>query len=223
MAAAANSAVPGDLLYPVDRAYESAAGMLGIDTGGATERLKEASILIARGEFDAAIEPIAAAAAEIDAESSEAIAALATQLARLEADTVDREDLHRATSALATTVRGMLEEGSPGHLMTWKQAIKDGVEYVADTAQGQPFSPPGLDIAPGLEIAPGQDEESTPPGLDIAPGQDEETLPPAVPIEPDPAPEADNTATTPTPPGQDDGFVPPGQDRVKTHPAGAAK
>ena len=70
IAAASNSAVPGDLLYPVDRAFENVADLIGVDVGGATERLEEAAVLIARGQFDTAIEPIAAAAAELDDENA---------------------------------------------------------------------------------------------------------------------------------------------------------
>lgn len=49
LAAAAEPAVPGDVLYGVDRAYERLADAVGLGTDRAAERLAEATELVARG------------------------------------------------------------------------------------------------------------------------------------------------------------------------------
>lgn len=52
VAAAADRAVPGDFLYPLDLAFES----IGIGAGGIDERLEEFDVLVARGEHELAFE-----------------------------------------------------------------------------------------------------------------------------------------------------------------------
>ena len=52
VAAAADRAVPGDLLYPLDLAFES----IGIGAGGIDERLEEFDVLVARGEHELAFD-----------------------------------------------------------------------------------------------------------------------------------------------------------------------
>jgi hypothetical protein len=53
--AVSDDAVPGQVLYPLDRAYESVAAFVGVDTGPGEERLVEALALIDQGrDLDAA-------------------------------------------------------------------------------------------------------------------------------------------------------------------------
>ena len=47
--AVSDDAVPGQVLYPLDRAYESVAAFVGVDTGPGEERLVEALALIDQG------------------------------------------------------------------------------------------------------------------------------------------------------------------------------
>ncbi len=215
IAAASNSAVPGDLLYPVDRAFESVAGVFGVDVGGATERLEEAAVLIGRGQFDAAIKPIAAAAADLDDEAAAAIETLAAHLAQIEPGASSREDLHNATFTLLATVSDVAESGA-ADVAAWKQAVAICVENVADTANGRPFTPPGQD---DTFVPPGQEDGSTPPGQedkdkDVPPGQEDrdKNVPPGQEVAPL------SSEDSPAPPGQDDDFVPPGQDDEFTPP-----
>lgn len=49
LGALADQAVPGQVLYPIDRAYESVAGLVGISEDRSEERLVEALALIDRG------------------------------------------------------------------------------------------------------------------------------------------------------------------------------
>src|SRR5690606_17802627 len=58
-AALADSAVPGDFLYPVDRAYEELADLVGFGGDRGEERLEEATVLADRGELLAAVDHIA--------------------------------------------------------------------------------------------------------------------------------------------------------------------
>lgn len=56
LAATADSAVPGDALYGIDRAYENVTGLVGIGGIHAAERLAEADTLLQRGDLGAALE-----------------------------------------------------------------------------------------------------------------------------------------------------------------------
>ncbi|MDX2342219.1 MAG: hypothetical protein QNL12_00055 [Acidimicrobiia bacterium] len=226
IAAASNSAVPGDLLYPVDRAFENVADLIGVDVGGATERLEEAAVLIARGQFDIAIEPIAAAAANLDDETAAAIETLAAHLAQIEPGVSNREDLHNATFSLLATVRGVAESGT-ADVAAWKQAVANCVQDVANTAKGRSFTPPGQD---DTFVPPGQEDGSTPPGQedkdkDVPPGQEDKDkdVPPGQEDKDKDVPPGQEVAQLPSedsppPPGQEDEFVPPGQDDEFTPP-----
>lgn len=55
LAAASDSAVPGDPLYGLKRAYEQIGDLLGVESH-ASERLREAEVLLARGHNDAALQ-----------------------------------------------------------------------------------------------------------------------------------------------------------------------
>lgn len=54
-AAVSNSAVPGDALYPLDRAYEAAGRLIGFDDHTA-ERLAEAEVLVERSDLPGALD-----------------------------------------------------------------------------------------------------------------------------------------------------------------------
>jgi len=76
-AAAANGAAPGDALYGVDRALE----VVGIDNGGASERLAEAGKLAAEGNVEGALHHAADALRGAgDSSSSEALVAAADRI-----------------------------------------------------------------------------------------------------------------------------------------------
>jgi hypothetical protein len=75
MAMAADSAVPGDLLYGLDRAYEQLSELVGLGGDHGDERLEEAAQLAATGNpadaLDAVIEQIEALKTEPAADVSE--------------------------------------------------------------------------------------------------------------------------------------------------------
>jgi hypothetical protein len=217
MAAAANSAVPGDILYPIDQAYENVIGLFGGNGNRAVERLEEASVLIARGQFDLAMETISVAAGEFDTDAAITISSATTRLGHLGTNVTNREDLHRATFALLTTVSGLVNGNGGTDMLTWKVAIDDCAAAVVDVANGQPFVPPGQD---DTFVPPGQEGGSTPPGLvdkAVPPGQDDTFVPPGQSTE-STTPDQNDTPATFLPPGQDDTFAPPGQGADFTRP-----
>lgn len=56
LAATADPAVPGDVLYGVDRAYEQVADLAGLGGPRVAERLQETGVLVERGELGMALE-----------------------------------------------------------------------------------------------------------------------------------------------------------------------
>jgi hypothetical protein len=66
-AAVSDSAVPGDALYPLDRAYEAVGSLIGIDDHSA-ERFAEAEVLIERSDLDGAMDLVVEAMPDADLE-----------------------------------------------------------------------------------------------------------------------------------------------------------
>ncbi|MEX2280085.1 MAG: hypothetical protein WEA76_08355, partial [Acidimicrobiia bacterium] len=56
LAASADSAVPGDVLYGVDQAYEQVVDLAGFGGPRVAERLQETSVLVERGELGVALD-----------------------------------------------------------------------------------------------------------------------------------------------------------------------
>ncbi|MEX2653734.1 MAG: hypothetical protein WD532_01755, partial [Acidimicrobiia bacterium] len=56
LAASADSAVPGDVLYGVDQAYEQVADFAGFGGPRVAERLQETTVLVERGELGVALD-----------------------------------------------------------------------------------------------------------------------------------------------------------------------
>ena len=129
----ADPSVPGEILYPVDRAYESAASLIGIDTSRSEERLGEALTLLDRGQTVEAAELIEVAIVEVsketgvDGELTELIAApepaSATAASTPEEAagvgtnvlmTDAAEELRLATEALLHSVRDVKEAQATG-------------------------------------------------------------------------------------------------------------
>ena len=185
LAAASDNAVPGDPLYPVDRAYENIAAVIGIDSDKAAERLAEASILLAEGNFAVAVEAIAASAAGTDDAIDDRIGQVQAELAAANPTGFDREDMHRSVAALASTVERIATgEYEPA---AWMESLDASSQAVIDVAAGLPFNPVGQNgsfVPPGQDdnfVAPGQEDGSQPPGQDegvVPPGRDEDRTPP---------------------------------------------
>lgn len=140
LAAAAEPAVPGDLLYGVDRAYERLADVVGLGADHAAERLDEATELVARGRPE------------------EAGAVL---------DEIPPGELPEAVAELRATVAAARGEGDGRSVSDAARSIGDGTPGRADP--GKPAAPgeqgPADPGAPGREESEpgGTDPEPGPP------------------------------------------------------------
>lgn len=95
LALAADSAVPGDPLYGVDRAYERVAEVLGIGGDNARERLEEASTLATRGDVPRALSTARETLSSLPVEAG----GLAQALAALQAAESDASETGAPESA----------------------------------------------------------------------------------------------------------------------------
>jgi len=174
LAFAANSAVPGDSLYGIDRAYEKIEAAIGLHPNLAAERFREAAVLSQRGDLDGAFEV-----------ASEGIQQLSPQSHALDVLSQIAEGV-RASEDLPADVRDQLN-GQASELFGIGEAVSDAAtsdltdfesrsEQVLDTIKramlerGQEL-PPGLSgDTPGKSGgAPGQTD--TPGKSGDAPGQ----------------------------------------------------
>lgn len=143
LAAASDSAAPGDFLYPVDRGYEWARDLFGA-TDRTNERLVESETLSQRGHVDDAI----AFLRELATESSNE--ALLAAIEKLEATGAqgqgNQNDPGPATPA--TTAPGQVKEGgsaeppdSPSATAPGQVEDDDADESPSDTAPGRNKDP----------------------------------------------------------------------------------
>jgi hypothetical protein len=156
LAYAADGAKPGDLLYGLDRALET----VGVDNGGATERLAEVEALIATG---AVADGLRHASAVLDGQpdSGEARAALSAAAARFE-DAADSPSSQAAqVSALITYLHDALasSDGVVDGQMVAGMA-RDLGRSQADPAgrpaePGSQADPAGAPVEPGSQVDPG--------------------------------------------------------------------
>jgi hypothetical protein len=107
---AADSAAPGDLLYPLDRALEN----IGLGAGRAQERYREALLLTARGDTSRALETAVEGVEEDGGDIEDASAAL-----RLAAESVassgdgDSEEVRDAVAAMLKWMADNKEADEP--------------------------------------------------------------------------------------------------------------
>lgn len=177
-AALADSAVPGDLLYPVDRAYEEVADLVGLGGERNEERLDEATVLADRGELLAAVDHIA------DHIDDETVSIAAHELQALgEAD----PELPDHVYTLLESVRGLTvaaEQGDSQTAAEARAALRLLGSQVSETTRPQNpgrdgTSPPDHAATPGPpdhadEQGPPDHADPGPPDAvpgDTAPGQ----------------------------------------------------
>lgn len=119
MGLAADRAVPGDVLYPLDRALEA----LGFDSDLVEERLLEAITLAERGDMALAIETANEALAELGRSGVTAtLPAVTPDTATLTAETVESQ---------STTTT---ENEDPGAAPIGSSEVDDGADDAADPA-----------------------------------------------------------------------------------------
>ena len=153
LATAANSAVPGDILYPVDRAYERVGTVLGASV--TQERISEAAVLLHRGETLDAIGLLAEGAAPIDENLSDDILGLGRLLSSYHTDAGHETDDDVLILALVNTMKN----GDPESPEWRLDVARELAAFDAAIAVGS--VPPGQDDG---SVPPGQDDGSVPPG-----------------------------------------------------------
>lgn len=146
LAAASDSAVPGDILYPIDRAYESVSGLVGIETGGIEERMSEAVILLTNGDLERAIATATEALPDTAQEERGVLDELASELTQYDTPNGHSGEVQAAVAALLQAVQGLSEDSPPGHDKPAKDEFRAHVRSVAEAARGRPFAP---DQGPG--------------------------------------------------------------------------
>lgn len=175
LATVADDAVPGDLLYPIDRGLEWLGDVLG-NADHIDERISESEALAHRGDTAAALEHLSSSVGTLDAldpasgidlsavldQARSAVAATgpAGNQAQVE-DEVD--DLVEATKGVAEAARAGDEEA----LRAAIEAMRDFAERVKDAARADLPGQSGPEDTPGA-TAPGRDNN---PGV-TAPGRD---------------------------------------------------
>jgi hypothetical protein len=156
MAMAADSAVPGDALYGVDRAFEQ----VGIGSGSADERLDEAVVMAAQGRSaEALAHAIDALSQQAEDSSIMAVSALIIASENL----VDTQDTAEAASVASVRVTALLTYIAENIGI---DVGTDGREFgqgVAELARGigtgdDPTGAPNPAVAPG----PGQGQSNDP-------------------------------------------------------------
>jgi hypothetical protein len=174
MAAVADSAAPGDLLYGVDRAYERLTDAFGAQDRAA-ERLNEASVLSARGDDAGALDLTIEALGDLPhgQEVAEAVTAL-NQAA--DAPGQNRTELlHKETGKLVGLLQDLVDAqlaaGDPQTMAELAKAMRLQAENVKAAAQalgghpegqGQPEDHGNKPEDPG---PPGTAPGATAPGL----------------------------------------------------------
>jgi hypothetical protein len=129
LGALADSAVPGQFLYSVDRAYES----VGFGGNGAEERLEEAIVLVDRGDADRAVVAVNEALEEISKRSSVSIAVPPIALPAETTTTVAEQDDTAAASASVAELPAESTVDEPDPV----QALKLAAEYLLRTVREQ--------------------------------------------------------------------------------------
>ena len=151
VAYAADGAVPGDMLYGLDRALE----VVGIGHGGSAERLEEVKALVAQGHADRGLEH-AADIVEGDASAQAALLAAAERIAGL-----DTAASHEGVAELLTYLSE--NAGSVDGTAVAGMARTIGGNDTPGPPEGvAPGPPEGVAPGPPEGVAPGPPEGVTP-------------------------------------------------------------
>lgn len=162
-AGVADSAVPGDLLYPLDRTYENVVDFFGPGTDRSEERLHEAQALLDRSDARRALEHVRESIPE---------PAIAMAAAQVE-DAVPDAELDARVAALIAGARDIstaARQGSPeelaaarGQMLAFAQEVAAAARHRGESDAGDGEDPTGPPPGAGRP-----DEPGPPPG--IAPG-----------------------------------------------------
>lgn len=165
LAVAADGAAPGDALYPVDRAYERIAGVVGLGGESAGERLAEAEVVAARGEPRSAVAQTGRALRTIDDVPGlpDAIVAVDEAEAELSVPAPDGEtigvpdqELRAAVEELIATAHEVADAAKAGDDPTpAARKVKEKAAAVASVARTNRPDHAGPEHAPGRNKEPG--------------------------------------------------------------------
>ena len=170
IAMAADSAVPGDALYGLDRAFE----VVGIGSGSAEERLDEAVVMAEQGRSDEALAHGIEALSRQTGESSEMASSALIDVAE---DLVDAQDTAEAATTASIRVTALLtyiaenvgnDQGTDGRefgqgVAQLARDIGEGDDPIG--AQNPAVAPaPGQSNDPGADAGNEQTDDGTGPG-----------------------------------------------------------
>lgn len=203
MSGVANAAVPGDVLYPVDRGYEKVLDLVGLAGDHSEERIVEAGVLLDRGDLAGATDLVA------EATDNDSVLDAATAL-----QAGDPSDLRFAESvqALVASARDLVAArgaGETNRMAEAEAALDLAAMQVSDATRPEHAGIPGRPSHAGEQDPPEHARDDENPGrddtpADDAPGQAED--PPGQSEDP-PGQSEDPPGESQDPPGQSD---PPG-------------
>jgi hypothetical protein len=167
MAAVADKAAPGDVLYGVDRAYERLTDLFG-SQDRAAERLSEAAMLSARGDDAGALDLTIEALGELpdNDDVAEAVAALnqaADAPGQVKTEAL-REETGKLVGLLQDLVDAEIAQGDPQAMAELAKKMREQAKLVKIEAHklggppvdhGKPKDPGPPGTAPG-STAPGR-------------------------------------------------------------------
>ena len=171
-AVVSDGAVPGQALYGLDRALES----VGINRGGATERIEEAGALVDAGDHRRAVATLEEAIADLaeDAEGSSAVGALQGAVASLTAvrfsDAAGYRDsqlFRDQVAGLIATIATQMESGGVDGAQIARHAkqLSDSAHSFANSQDGAPADAGRPSETPaGPPESVGSTKPDTPPG-----------------------------------------------------------
>ncbi|MFP3914382.1 MAG: hypothetical protein ACLFWM_05870 [Actinomycetota bacterium] len=172
-ASVADAAVPGDLLYPLDRGYEEVADLVGLGGDHTPERVEEAQVLVERGDHTDAVDLLAES---VDTDVVRGAAAALQEMAPSD------PQLPEHVEALVSGTQDLVEARRQGETRRLQEAtaavrllaiqIGDQVRDSRPDGTGPPSDTPG-EGEPPSDI-PGQGPPDSVPGQgppDSVPGQ----------------------------------------------------
>ena len=145
MAVASDSAIPGDMLYPVDRAYERAAELVGWQLGGPSERLDEAVIVLDLRGPASATRLVAESLEDLDETLSQDLEALAEAIEGVASSDDPSAEIRELVSALTAAARDLVDASPNADFNDARATVRSRVTVLASVVGLEDFTPPGQD------------------------------------------------------------------------------
>jgi hypothetical protein len=179
-AAVSDSAVPGDALYPLDRAYEAVGSLIGLDHSA--ERLDEADVLIERSDLDGAMDLVVEAMPDSDLEG-------VTTALRGSATNEDVRTLVESARGLGEAMRtgddeAVAEFRAALRLLDAQASDRDPEATPAEPATPADPGEPGQPATPATPADPGEPGQPAEPATPADPGEPGQPAEPATPADP---------------------------------------